>query len=205
MMAWWCAQSVFKTAAGIACNWQAPARNCFPGSLILRAKPTRACCRLSRRANRRSFLRCSTNLRARSTIRRASRSTRIGLARRRPLPRVDQAPFEPGECARVNDAILFQVPDGSKSQRKAFVIDAAVNVALLLSGDGALVPRTGVGELTGARQTVAHVVQGYAEALVIDAAVNVALLLSSDGAFVPPTSVRELAGARQAVARLMQA
>ncbi len=85
------------------------------------------------------------------------------------------------------------------------MIDAAVNFALLLSGDCALVPRTGVGELTGARQTVAHVVQGYAEALVIDAAVNVALLLSSDGAFVPPTSVRELAGARQAVARLMQA
>jgi hypothetical protein len=39
------------------------------------------------------------------------------------------------------------------------VIDAAVNVALLFGDDGALEPWTGVGELPGARQAIAHLVQ----------------------------------------------
>jgi hypothetical protein len=43
------------------------------------------------------------------------------------------------------------------------VIDAAVNVTLLGLGDGALVPRPGGGELAGARQAGAHLVQASAE------------------------------------------
>ena len=59
---------------------------------------------------------------------------------------------------------------------EARVIDAAVNVALLLFRYGALEPRLCGGELTGACQAVARLVQAFAEARVIDAAVNVALL-----------------------------
>src|SRR6266849_3450809 len=68
---------------------------------------------------------------------------------------------------------------------EALVIDPAVNVALLLFCDGALVPGTGSVELTGARQAVADKVQAYPEALVIDPAVNVALLGFGDGVLVP--------------------
>jgi hypothetical protein len=55
-------------------------------------------------------------------------------------------------------------------------MDSAVDVALLLFRYGALVPRTGGGKLTGARQTVTHLVQARAEARVMDSAVDVALL-----------------------------
>ena len=78
------------------------------------------------------------------------------------------------------------------------MIDPAVNVALLLLRDSALVPRTRGGELTGARQAVAHLVQACAEALVIDPAVHVALLRLRDRALEPGTRRGELAGARQA-------
>jgi hypothetical protein len=75
------------------------------------------------------------------------------------------------------------------------VIDASVNVALLLDGDGALVPRTGGGELTGARQAGADAIQASAQAVVINAAANVALLGLRDGALVPWTGGGELASA----------
>ena len=94
---------------------------------------------------------------------------------------------------------------GAKSLREALVIDAAVNVALLGLSDGALVPRPGGGELTGAQQAVAHLVQASAAGGVIDAAVNVALLLGGDGALAPRPCGGELTGARQAVAHLVQA
>jgi hypothetical protein len=74
------------------------------------------------------------------------------------------------------------------------VIDTAVNVALLGLRDGALEPRTGGGELRGARQTIAHLVQASAEALVIDAAVNVTLLFFRHGALEPRTRGGELPG-----------
>jgi len=75
------------------------------------------------------------------------------------------------------------------------MIDAAVNVALPLGGDGAFIPRPGGDELTGARQAVAHHVQAHAEAGVIDAAVDVALLLGGDGSLVPRLGVSELTDA----------
>jgi hypothetical protein len=51
----------------------------------------------------------------------------------------------------------------------AFLIDAAVNVVLLLGVDGALVPRTSGGELAGARQAEADLMQACAEVFVVDA------------------------------------
>jgi hypothetical protein len=67
------------------------------------------------------------------------------------------------------------------------VIDSAVDVALLDFGDGALEPGTDGGELTGAQQAVAHLVQAPAESFVIDSAVDVALLDFGDGTLVPGT------------------
>src|SRR5258707_1019217 len=74
------------------------------------------------------------------------------------------------------------------------MIDTAVNVALLLFRNGALVPPSRSGEFTGLRQPPTDLVQPSAQARVIDMAVNIALLLFRNGALVPRSTCGELAG-----------
>src|SRR6266849_3723333 len=92
----------------------------------------------------------------------------------------------------LNICTITVAPQSLQACPEALVIDPAVNVALLGFGDGARVPRTGGGELTGPRQAAADTLQACPEAFVIDPAVNVALLGFLDSALVPGTGGVEL-------------